>query len=257
MQVHKLGKKSFKGYHPGTLKLKDYLLPKAQRGVIPPPPSEVSWVTKVPGPWPMLLNDQLGDCVPAAMLHMIQQWTYFASSKQVVGTNAQVQQLYEAIGGYVPGDPSTDNGCDMQVALAYWKSNGLMGAHKILGWATVDWSNIEEVFQAIELFGNVFVGISLPITAQGENDWTVSRGGVYTPNGTPGSWGGHCIPYMAASPFSRTCITWGEALKLSPNFSLDYVEEMYVVASADWFSVQGSTPSGLDKAALLADMALL
>ena len=42
-----------------------------------PPPAKASFEAKVPS-WPMLLNDELGDCVPAAAGHMVEQWTYYA-----------------------------------------------------------------------------------------------------------------------------------------------------------------------------------
>lgn len=256
MAVNKLGKRPFLGHVPGTLHLRNYLKTKSG-DLLPPAPSEVSWVTKVPGPWGMLLNDTLGDCVPAAMLHMVQQWTFFASGSQYIPTDQDALTLYEAVGGYKPGDPSTDNGCDMQVALAYWKANGIAKGHKILGWVAIDVTKPEEMFQAIQLFGNAFTGISLPVTAQGQEAWTVSAGGVYTQNGAPGSWGGHCIPKMAASPDSRTFISWGSKMKMSPNFDEDYTEEAYAVISPDWIETSGDSPSGLDKTTLLADLSLL
>lgn len=251
----KLGKKAPRIDHR-TLKLRDYLVPNP---ILPAPPAEVSWVTAVTPAFPMDLNDSLGDCVIAAMAHMIQQWTFFATngSGTVIPTNSQVLSAYEALGGYVPNDPSTDNGVVMLDALQYWKGSGFAG-HKILAYMAVDWTNLTEIFQAIQLFGNVFLGISLPITVQSSDDWTVADGGTHTADGAPGSWGGHCVPIMAASPETLTVVTWGEKLKMSHNFLFDYAEEAYVVLSPDFFTKLGKTPGvGLDVNQLLADLAAL
>ena len=247
----KLGKKTPR-VDSRTFKLSNYLPKK-----LPTPPDEVSYVTKVPN-WPMMLNDQLGDCVCAAMGHMVEQWTFFSrgAAGTVIPTDSQVLQAYEAIGGYIPGDPSTDNGCDMLTALNYWRKSGIAG-HKISGFMAVDPSNLLEVRQAIWMFGNLFVGLALPVSAQGQNDWIVPDGGIYGGAGRPGGWGGHCVPVMAQSPETLTCITWGERLKMSHNFFMDYCDEAYVVMSPDWFTSATAAVSGFDLATLQADLAQL
>jgi hypothetical protein len=249
MQIHQLGKQAPR-LDRRTLRLSNYLKK------LPTPPTEVSWVTQVPGPWPMFLNDTLGTCVIAAMGHMVQQWTFYASGASQVVQNTDILKAYRDLSGYVPGDPSTDNGVVMLDALKYWRTVGLAG-HRIAAYAAVNLTDVTELLQAIQLFGNCFAGLSLPVTAQGEGAWTVSPGGIFTLNGAPGSWGGHCVPYMAASPVSRTCIAWGDRLKLSPNFSLDYVDELYAVVSQEWIDRQGVSPSGLDLKTLLADVAAI
>src|SRR5262245_58839678 len=55
-------------------------------------------------------NDTLGDCVIAGGWHVLGIWTGNAGHL-VMGTNAQITSDYSSIGGYVPGDPSTDQGC--------------------------------------------------------------------------------------------------------------------------------------------------
>lgn len=250
MTSGKLGKKAVRTDHR-TLKLSKYL-----RSVLPAPPAEVSWVAKVPS-WPVFLNDNLGDCVIAAMAHMIEQWSLYASGTEAKITDTQVLSAYEILGGYTPGDPSTDNGVDMLTALQWWKSTGFAG-HKILAYMSVDWANLTEVFQAIQLFGNLFLGVALPVSAQGEDAWTVASGGpANNAAASPGSWGGHCIPVCAASPETLTVVTWGARLKMSHNFFADYTEEAYVVLSPDWFSQLGNAPSGFDLNQLVADLAAL
>jgi hypothetical protein len=244
----KLGKRAVR-IDPRTFRLQKYLNTR-----LPAPPVEVSWVTKVPS-WPMYLNDQLGDCVIAAEAHMVNQWSYYASGVEYRVTEQDVLRAYERVGGYVPNDPWTDTGCDMLSALNDWRHNGI-GGHKILGYAQVDQTNLTEVFQAIEIFGSLFTGIQLPISAEYERAWTVPKGGPVM-NGSPGSWGGHAVPIDAASLKSRTCITWGSRLKMSPNFFRDYVDECYAVLSQDWIDAQGLSPSQFNLAQLQADLASL
>lgn len=236
---------------PRTLKLSHYLKPAG----LPPAPQEVSWVVKPPT-WPMYLNDQLGDCVEAAMAHMVNQWTFYASGQETLLTDSDVLKAYEAIGGYVPGHPSTDKGSDMLTALNYWRKTGI-GGHKILGYVAIDPANVNQVKLSIELFGNVFLGLALPLSVEGASDWTVPEGGIYLRAGLPGGLGGHCVPVMAASPLTRTCITWGGKLKMSANFLADYADEAYAVLSPDWIEKNGIAPSVFNLDALKADLAAL
>jgi len=231
-----------------TLKLSRYL-----NTTIPPAPMNESWIRKIRD-WPMYLNDTLGDCVIAAMAHMVQQWTFYAKGQIVIPTNDQVLRSYEAIGGYIPGDDSTDNGCDMLTALNYWRKTGLAG-HKIIAYVSVNPKNITEVQQAVWLFGNLFMGLQLPITAQNPvegNKWTVKA--RLTGDGSPGSWGGHCVPVMASSPYIHSCVTWGQVMRMTSNFRLAYCDELYAVLSHDWIAKTLAAPSGFNVDQLMGDL---
>src|ERR1700740_2903465 len=69
--------------------------------------------------WPMYLNDQLGDCTCAGVCHCVNAWTKYVTGVEEVLPNSVPLAVYEAVGKYVPGDPSTDNGCVMSDILAY------------------------------------------------------------------------------------------------------------------------------------------
>ena len=255
-KVFKLGKKPPR-IDPRTFKLKEYIKPMAR----PLPGAEASWVTHVTN-WPMYLNDQIGDCVIAAMAHCVEQWEIYANPGGLPPgvarpTDRQVLQAYEAVGGYNPDDPSTDNGCTMLDALKYWRRTGI-GGHKITAFMAVDPKNLVEVETAIWLFGNVYVGMQLPLSAQGQDRWTVPDGGIYGDQGAQGGWGGHAVMCPAMSPKTVTCVTWGEALKMSRNFFIDYCEEAYAVLSQDWFEkTNGLSVSGFDMATLFDDLGAL
>lgn len=248
MIIGKLGRKPVR-LDPRTLKLSKYLKAK-----LPPTPDEVSWITKLTAalPLPMYLNDSIGDCVEAAAGHMIEQWNFYAGHPQQP-SDQDILKAYSDVSGYVPGDPSTDNGTDMLSFLKYWRKVGV-GGHKIRAFVTVNWLNDDEIRAAILYFGNLYIGVALPTSAQGQSSWTVPDGGTESSAGGPGSWGGHCIPVVAASPITRTCITWGETLKMSHNFLEDYCEEAYAVLSDEWLTATGLSASGVDMFTLQADL---
>lgn len=246
--INKLGKAA------PTLDPRTFMLAKYLPAIIPPPPPEVSWVTQVPS-WPLYLNDSIGDCVAAAAAHMINQWTHYASGCELNVGNEAVLKSYEDVGGYVVGDPTTDNGMSLLDYLRYWRKTGL-GGHKILAYASVDITRKDELFTAIQLFGSVYLGIQLPVSVQGEDRWIVPDGGAFG-DGSPGSWGGHCVNIVAASPKTYTCITWGQKLKMSHNFLADYADEAFCVLSLDWLSKAGISPSLLNLDQLKDDLGKL
>jgi hypothetical protein len=191
---------------------------------------------------------------------MVEQWNFYAGHP-FQPADSDVLTCYEKIGGYVPGDPSTDNGATMLDMLRYWRNTGL-GGHKIVAYMALDITNVNQVKQAILYFGGVYLGLGLPLSAMDKDDWTVPNGGVYGPQGVPYGWGGHDVPVMAASPHTLTCVTWGKTLKMSWNFFWDYAGaaaggEAYVILSHDWFSVGGLAPSGFNISQLQADLANL
>jgi hypothetical protein len=246
----RLGKKAAR-FDPRTLKMAKYI-------TAPPAPPESNWLTGVKA-WPMLANDTLGDCVEAASGHMIELWQSLTSPSAPVPTQAQIVSAYSGAAGYVPGDPNTDQGTDMLTFLNYWRQTGV-GGNKIAAYVSLKPGNLTELKQAIFLFGAAMIGVALPITAQSQpNGWTVP--GPTTGDGSPGSWGGHCVPVGAynesAAPERRNqLVTWGEVITMSDDFYRTYCDEAYAVIDPAWFD--GSlAPNHFDMAALQADLAAL
>ncbi len=236
-----------------TLRMTKYL--KA-----PPAPRSQDW-TGAETVWPMYLNDTLGDCVVAASGHMIEEWTANAG-KPFQPDNAQILKAYEDVGGYIPGDPSTDNGAVMLDALNYWRQTGIAG-HTILAYVGIDplksgsfdgktWRSLE-IMDAIWLFGAAYIGLQMPLSAQGMDIWTVPPGGAFG-DGSPGSWGGHCVPVVSYSQNGLTVITWGQKMRMSWNFLHAYADEAYGVLSQDWIEANNQAPNHFDLVALKADL---
>jgi hypothetical protein len=242
------------GKAPARLDARTFRLSSFLKPITPPPAKD--WAAAVTD-WGMMMNDVLGICVGAGAGHTVQQWTKYAGVEHVV-PDSKILQTYEKVGGYVPGDPSTDNGMDMLSYLNFWRQHGLgeHRKHRIQAFVTVNPANLQEMRTAIYLFGNVYLGVQLPLTAQGADSWQVPPGGLQG-DGAPGSWGGHCVPVMAYDPTSYTVITWGQPMMATAAFVADYADEAYALLSPDWLSGAGLAPSGFDLAALEAALAKL
>ena len=233
-----------------TLQFANYLKPKA----LPTPPDSVDWASKVGPDWNMLLNDQLGCCTISGAAHMIEAWSTYATSKVVLPDSA-ILAAYEANSGYNPVTGENDNGCVESDVLNYWKNTGI-GGHKIAAFMALEPGNHWHIKAAIQLFGGVYLGVALPLSAQDQKVWSVAPGGPVGQN-APGSWGGHCINLVEYDPQLLTCVTWGALQQLTWQWNDQYVDEAYAVLSEDWLNVQHVAPSGFDMATLAADLQAL
>ncbi len=152
---------------------------------LPAPPASVDYSAKAPLALQYVYgNNELGDCVIACMGHIAGVLAGNVGSELIV-PHDEIISLYSAIGGYVPGDPLTDQGCDEQTALNYWQRTGFRdgfippSAHQIAAWIAVDGSNPVEVKTALWLFENLMFGVELPdawvnpMPAHGGFHWNV------------------------------------------------------------------------------------
>lgn len=229
------------------LRLGDYLT-----SGLPTPPVSIDWQSRVAN-WPMYLNDQIGDCTCAAVGHLIEAETTYGQGATVTVTDQDVLTMYEAVSGYNPANPSTDQGAVIQDVLGYWQKTGMAG-HKIVAYASVDVANMTEIRQAIDLFGAVDVGINFPSSAMDQfnagQTWDVVAGSSIE--------GGHCVPVGAyGTDSSLTCVTWGKQQKMTAAFWQRYVDEAWVVITQDWLSAKGLDPQGLNLYQLGQDYAAL
>jgi hypothetical protein len=196
-----------------------------------------------------MLNDKLGDCTIAGVAHAIQVFTANTSLMLTV-PDSTVENYYEQWDGYDPANPSTDNGgCELDV-LRDWQKQGFAN-NALMAFADPKPTNLDEVRQSIALFGGVYIGLSLPVTAQTQDVWDiVRRGGA---SAAPGSWGGHCVFVPKYDEKSFTCITWGKTKTMTVAFWNKYCDEAHTLLAQDWLTVKGA-PSGFDQAQLQADL---
>lgn len=215
----------------------------------------------------MYENDQLGDCVIAAIAHTDGVLTGNAGlSGGLVLPTSEITSLYSTCCGYVPGDPSTDQGCDIQTVLNYWQGTGIAdpsGAspHQIAGILTVDPANVNEIQTAIWLFENLIFGVDLP------DAWITpfpsTSGFVWDVAGAADPANGHCFPALGYDSAKIMISTWGMIGFVTYAAVADYAAaasqgELYVVISQD--SINKGTqqaPSGLNWSQLQADFAAL
>jgi len=211
----------------------------------------------------MYMNDKLGDCVIAEMLHSVGVFTGNANGGTPAKfTNSQVESLYSAIGGYVPGDPSTDNGCDEVTAMDYWKSKGApSGQNQIAGWISVSGSHPERYTAALWLFENLMFGVELPDAWI--SPFPSASGFHWDVAGSPDPNNGHSFLGVAYDKNEVWINTWGMFGSLSEAAIAKYATtsgsgELYTVLSEEIIvRASAKAPSGFNFEQLLADLAAL
>lgn len=232
----------------------DYRVPHLSRRMmaVKPKPA-VDW-TKAVDSWGALANDQIGDCTAAAAYHLIQAWRANNFSKWQP-TDADAIALYSATSGY----PQTDEGAVESEVLKYWSTTGVPGdgITDTIAFCRLFEKNLDELRLSIEYFGGVYLGVALPLSAQGQAVWDVAPPGTPADQTAAGSWGGHAICAVAYDETSFTVVTWGALMKVTPAFMAAYLDEAYAVVSKEWLDVAGITPPGLSWPQLQADMASL
>jgi hypothetical protein len=191
----------------------------------------------------MDMNDSIGDCTIAGVAHCIQRWD------DTVLTDAQVLAAYEAIGGYNPADPKTDQGCAETDVLNTWMTTGI-GGDVLAGYAALNVTDLSEIKDAINWFGCVYIGLNLPASAESNtSQWDVVPGSPIV--------GGHCVIIVGYVNDVYYIVSWGMLIPTTAAFLGQYMEEAYAPLSKDFVAHAGTTPEGLNWDALEADMAEL
>ena len=234
------------------LKLRNYL-----QASLPTPPTSADYTGKAQSSLANIYgNDTLGDCVVAGGYHIVGVETGNAGN-QFTATSAQIIKDYSAIGGYVPGNPNTDQGCDEKTALGYWTSHGFADGTKLLGWLAVDPTNKTEMMQALYLFENLYFGIELP------DAWITpfpsANGFTWDVAGSPDPENGHCIIGAGYNSNGVTVDTWGMLGTLTWAAIQKYCVqsaggELYVMLTPDQLAKGATTaPNGVAWNQLITD----
>jgi len=232
-------------HDPRTLQLANYITP----ALLPPLPDQFDWSQNVAS-WPMMMNDTIGDCTIAAAGHCIQEWTTDVGNP-VILPDSTIVASYSAVSGYNPTTGQHDVGASELKVLNYWRQKGI-GGHPIRAYAAVEPGNLDHIRDAVFIFGNCYIGLALPISAQTQAIWSVPPGGA-TGQGAPGSWGGHAVPVVAYDPQGLTVVTWGALKRMTWTFWSAYCDEAYALLSDDFLTAD-KTPGGIDLVALQQDL---
>jgi hypothetical protein len=183
-------------------KIGDYM-----RATLPTPPASADYSAAAMANISNIFgNDTLGDCIIAAGYHLTGVETGNAGDL-FIPTTTQYIADYSAIGGYVPGDPSTDNGCDEVTALNYWTTKGFQNGTKLAGWTTVDATNPSQLMTSCYLFEGGLLTLELPDTFT--NPFPSVNGFTWG-GGTPDPSQGHGIAFGGYdSKLGYKVYTWG------------------------------------------------
>ena len=240
-------------------RLKDYLMAD-----MPTPPTAAGYSAKArPQLHEIYGNDSLGDCVEACIAHAVgvfganaQEWWTFSTE--------QIVQMYSSMGGYVPGDPSTDNGTDISTALDIWKSPGVVGpggTHQIAGSLAVNAADPIECRMAIWLFENLVLGLDLPDAWI--NPFPSYSGFIWDVAGAPDPNNGHCVVANAYDTANICIATWAMNGAITNAAMEEYLVpsnggELYTVLSRDVIDrATERCPAGFNFGQLQADFAAL
>lgn len=252
-QTFRLGRKPRDTSKPLPPRLK-----LCKRGAATSPPATCDYSTAAAAALANIYeNDSLGDCAIAGMMHIVGVLTGGAGD-EFVATDAQVTSAYKTLCGYVPGNPGTDNGCDLQSVLQGWQQNGAVPPdHKIAGYVSVDPTNETECMTAVYELENLYLGLDLP--EEYVSPMPSTSGFVWDVAGHPVPSNGHCIMVYGYNAQGLLVGTWGMTGTMTWAAAAKYLAssaggECYVVVSQDAISAgTGDSESGIDWSAMLAD----
>jgi hypothetical protein len=202
---------------------------------------------------PMYGNDEVGDCTIAGIMHVAGLQSKYGDGDELLYTTQQSMTFYEKCWGYVPGDPSTDQGGTLQGTLQYAQKNpDIMPGYNLDAFAQLRDISWPGLTTALEIFGTVYVAVNLPQSA--EDQFNAGAPWTYVGDAPVG---GHCITLTGfdGGLNSGRFATWG---KPDQHVQMEwwdaYGTEAWVAYSKVWLRSNGEAPNGLNEAALLADM---
>jgi hypothetical protein len=229
--------------HPCVLKLDKYFTPTT-------PPPQTNYRAKAAySIGRMYLNDQYGDCVIAGKAHALGVWSAndTDSGGLILATDQEVLDQYHGICG--PGD----NGCVITDVLDVMRSKGFVAGgktYKIDGYVSCDWTNKLLVQTAQYIFGASSIGINLPEAWTQNSVWDVTSTRIV---------GGHDVTPIDWDDNGVYVASWGRIYQITwaAFTSKKWIDEYYVILSPTWYNNDKMAPSGINAAALKADLAKL
>lgn len=214
-------------------------------------PSKVDYYTAAASCIALVLgNEDESDCTCASLFHQLYCAAAGAGRSLPLPTAAEALALYHAVGG--PGD----SGLVIQTLLDFIRRNGFTAGgqpHTILGYASVDFTDLKLLKIAVAVNGSVKIGINLPAAWQDEDTWDVTHSKIR---------GGHDVPIVGFDD-SRgggrgafKVASWGGLYDLTYDAVEcgKYVEESWVELFPELVGDDGRAPVGVDLATLKAYM---
>jgi len=175
---------------------------------IPTPPARIAVSASCAGGLSQtFMNTELGCCVISHHAHFLANITS-QIGKTFIYTDKQIINDYSAVGGYIPGDPFSDQGCDIGTDLSYLQSTGFPDGSKLLGSINLDPTSQLALTQSVWITNGVCFGMSMP------DAWIdpapQQSGFVWDIAGEPNDSNGHCFTGFAYPTAQGIAIaTWG------------------------------------------------
>jgi hypothetical protein len=217
-----LGRRSAK--NAPALRLSAFLAP------VPVHPAQADHLTGI-ADWGLWGNDHLGTCGPVSFFNYLKLITYFLTGVEAQPTIEEIYGLYRLCNpDFDPRTGAGDNGVDMQTMLELAKANDVLGNGKLVAFARVDLTNLDEVRAAISIFGGVLLGVTLDTAQDGQTDsglWDYVRRSPV--------WGGHAVlagmydSDVADHHSDIEIITWARRIGTSAAFQNHQLDEAWVV----------------------------
>jgi hypothetical protein len=217
----------------------------------PEPPDVVDWTDGIDG-WPMLANDQFGDCTIAGVLHYAQAASRWRDGAPIQPTDADAEAGYRAVGWDGTGE---GNGARLVDVMTHWRDVGFAcagGVDRIDGFVRL---GVPALKTALWLAGPLLLGVALPVAAQVQDVWP-TPGALTGPN-APDSWGGHCVMLAGLDGQARAkLVTWGGVKIATSGWLAAYFAEAWAPVHPTWIA-RGHTPSGWLVEAMERELATL
>ena len=223
-------------------------------GVVPVAPVAADHFGKVRS-WVLGENDQYGDCGPVSMANNRLLVTTYLTGQPVTVSQADIFDLYKRSGNptFDPKDPGGpgDGGVDMQTMLEAAVAGGIAGV-KPIAFAKVNVGSLNELRDAVAIFGSLLLGVTLDKAQQAQTDaglWDYKSSSI---------WGGHAIltGRYSEAPDRTAVITWANVVDMTDAFMAHQLDEAWAVIWPEHFGSLAFM-SGVDIATLAADFRAL
>jgi hypothetical protein len=224
------------GRKPGDPSRPRLLLNRVLTGEVPPHPPAADHFSAIDD-WGLYGNDLYGDCGPVSVANSLKLVTKYLTGTEVSVDQTAVFDLYRRSGnpGFNPDTHADDNGVIMQTMLEALLADGI-GGHKPVAFGQINISSVNDLLDAIAVFGVVLLGVDLKVAQQAQTDLH-----LWDYRAKSREWGGHAIPagrYTDApdDAADRTAVvTWAELVDMTDSFIQHQVDEVWVVIWPEHF----------------------
>lgn len=212
------------GKRPPVKDYRTFLIQNYLRDDVPTPPEKYNSTERVyenlnnSNPsylFPMMGNDEIGNCTIVGMAHGDTVWSGLVSNLSIYPDDL-VKKIYFHLTG---GD---DTGLAMLPVLEYFRKNIVLG-ETIYAYMSMNHYNHTHVKQAINLFGGVFVGFQ--VQEKCIDDFINKR--IWTPGKLLNA--GHAIFVTGYDKEGLDILTWGNVHRGTWKWWDECVDEAYVV----------------------------